>query len=177
MAIGSTVCKAGVNISDMDRHYYEDHELTLARHPSETDERMMIRLAAFAFDADARLVFTRGLCAEDEPELWLKDYEGAVSLWIDLGQVDEKRLRKACGRSERVIVYVYQEKPAREWWQRNAGRFRRFSNLEVYFLHAAGISELSSRTMRLQATIADGELNLHDESGGSSVTVTREQWQ
>ena len=175
MAIGATVYKANINISDMDRHYYGEHDLTIARHPSETDERLMVRLAAFVLNADERLDFTKGLCAEDEPELWLKNYSGDIDLWIDLGQMDEKRVRKACGRSERVVIYIYQEKGGREWWRQNAGRLERFKNLEVIYLDIGEIATLSARSMQLQATVSDGELSLHD-ANDHSVTITQERW-
>ena len=95
MALSSTIFKADLNISDIDRNYYAEHQLTLARHPSETDERMMVRLLAFALHADERLTFTKGLCVDEDPALWLKNYTGEIDLWIDVGLPDEKRLRKA----------------------------------------------------------------------------------
>lgn len=176
MAIGATVYKATINISDIDRHYYNAHDLTIARHPSETDERMMVRLSAFVLNADERLEFTKGLCAEDEPELWLKDYSGDIELWIDLGQMDEKRIRKACGRAGRVIIYTYQEKSARDWWRQNGERLKRFKNLEIVYLDIGSIGALAERSMQLQCTVADGELSLHDD-GDRSVTVRQERWQ
>lgn len=175
MAAGSTICKAQLNISDMDRNYYETHEITIAQHPSETDQRLMIRLVAFALNATDRLVITKGIGGEDEPDLWEKNYGGEIVLWIDLGQVDEKRLRKACGRSERVIVYTYNLKSASAWWRQNASTFERFKNLKVIHLHAGGIERLCERSMRLQCTISDTELNLHSDHG--DVTVTQEIWQ
>ena len=105
MALKATIFKADLQIADMDRHYYGDHALTIARHPSETDERMMVRLLAFALHAHDMLAFGRGLSADDEPDLWQKDLTGAIDLWIDVGQPDEKRMLKACGRSSRVVVY------------------------------------------------------------------------
>ena len=107
MALKATIYKAELQIADMDRNYYQEHLLTLARHPSETDERMMIRLLAFAIHASDSLTFTKGLFDTEEPDLWQKDLTGAIQLWIEVGQPDEKRLMKACGRSEHVIVYSY----------------------------------------------------------------------
>ena len=107
MALKATIFKADLQIADMDRNYYQDHALTLARHPSETDERMMVRLLAFAIHADEALTFTKGLFDTEEPDLWQKDLTGAIQLWIEVGQPDEKRILKACGRSEQVIVYSY----------------------------------------------------------------------
>lgn len=174
MAAGSTICKAQLNITDLDRNYYETHEITIAQHPSETDERLMIRLVAFALNASDRLVITKGIGGEDEPELWEKDYGGDVTLWIDLGQMDEKRLRKACGRSEKVIVYTYNLKSATAWWKQYGTTFARFKNLSLIHLYAEGIEKLYSRSIRLQCTISDGELTLHSEEG--DVTITQEAW-
>lgn len=175
MAAGSTICKAQLSISDMDRNYYETHEITIAQHPSETEQRLMIRLAAFALNASERLVISKGIGADEEPELWDKNYGGDIELWIDLGQVDEKRLRKACGRAERVIVYTYNIKSAAAWWKQNSAAFSRFKNLSVIHLYAEGIEKLCARSMRLQCNIIDGELTLHSERG--DVTVRQEKWE
>lgn len=176
MAAGSTICKAQLSMADMDRNYYETHEITIAQHPSETQQRLMIRLAAFALNAADRLTISKGIGGEDEePELWDKNYGGDIELWIDLGQVDEKRLRKACGRADKVIVYTYNLKSAEAWWRQNSATYARFKNLSVRYLHAEGIEKLCARTMRLQCNISDGELSMHSELG--DVTITQEIWQ
>ncbi len=175
MAAGSTIYKAQLSITDMDRNYYETHDITIAQHPSETDERLMIRLVAFALNASERLVITKGIGADDEPDLWEKDYGGDIMVWIDLGQVDEKRLRKACGRAENVIVCTYNHKAAVAWWKQYGATFGRFKNLRVIHLHSEGIETLRERSMRLQCTISDGELSLHSDRG--DVTITQEAWQ
>lgn len=176
MALGATIHKIALDVSDLDRHFYNDFELTTARHPSETEARMMVRIAAFALHADERLEFTKGLCQEDEPELWLKDYDGTIRLWIDLGQPDEKRIRKACGRADRVIIYTYTRKAAEAWWRQNGGKFARFANLEVIQLDTdSELAALAERSMRLQALIQDGQLNLSDEH--HVINVTGERWQ
>jgi len=99
MAIKSTIYKATLQVADMDRHYYADHALTIARHPSETDERMMMRCLAFALNAGEALAFGKGLSDADEPDLWQRDLTGAIQLWIEVGQPDEKRILRACGRA------------------------------------------------------------------------------
>lgn len=175
MAAGSTIYKAQLNVSNMDDNYYETHELTIAKHPSETDERLMIRLAAFALNASERLVITNGIDAENEPQLWEKGYGGEIKLWIELGQPDEKRIRKACGKSERVIVYTYNPNTATTWWSQNSNAFRRFKHLSVIHLHADDIERLSRRSMRLQCNISDTELSMHDEN--SDVIIKQERWQ
>jgi len=175
MAAGSTIYKVQLSIADMDRNYYETHDITIAQHPSETDLRLMIRLSAFALNASDRLIITKGIGGDDEPELWEKSYGGDIELWIDLGQVDEKRLRKACGRSERVIVYTYNLKSATAWWKQYAATFARFKNLSMIHLNAEGIEKLCGRSMRLQCNISDTELSFHSDLG--DVTILQEIWQ
>ena len=177
MALGATIYKVSLSVADIDRHYYNDFDLTIAQHPSENDLRMMVRLIAFALHADESLSFTKGLSQEDEPEVWQKNYGGEIELWIDIGQPDEKRIRKACGRSEQVIIYTYSHKAADAWWRQNECKFRRFKNLHVIHLNFAGDPEsLIERSMQLQCNIQDCELLLLDERE-NSVSVTREVWE
>lgn len=172
MAIGATINKVSLNIADMDRQYYQQHELTLAMHPSETEHRFMIRVVAFALNAHERLLFTKGLAADDEPELWLKSLNGGIELWIDFGQVDEKRIRKACGRSDQVVVYTYQDRKSNVWWKQLREKLARHDNLSVYHIQAEGADALVNRNMQLQCTIDDGAIYLSDESSSVSVVVT-----
>ncbi len=175
MAANATIYKASLNIADMDRNYYAEHDLTLAKHPSENDLRLMVRLAAFVLNADERLAFSKGISQDDEPDLWQKALDGAITLWIDLGQPDEKRIRKACGRSEKVVIYTYQEGSALAWWKQAEKTLRRFKNLSVIYLNIEGdIEPLAQRTMRLQCNISDGELTMMDEE--QSVVIREEIW-
>jgi len=167
MAIKSTIFKADLQIADMDRNYYQPHMLTIARHPSETDERMMVRLLAFALHADELLSFGKGLSTEDEPDLWLKDYSDEIRLWIDIGQPDEKRIRKACGRAKQVAVYCYSGRSAEIWWEQNRSKLQRIDNLSViYIQHEASkkLALLAQRTMQLQCTVQDGQIWLGDDA-------------
>jgi len=166
MALKATIFKAELQIADMDRHYYHDHALTLAQHPSETDERMMVRLVAFALHADEALAFGKGLSTEDEPALWQKDLTGAIELWIEVGLPDEKEIRKACGRAKHVIIYSYGGRNADLWWEQNRDKLERAKNLTVINLPAAttqALAKLAQRTMQLQCTIQDGEIWLADQ--------------
>jgi len=165
MAPKATVVKAELQVSDMDRYYYASHNLTLAQHPSETVERLMVRLLAFALHADERLEFGRGLSDEDEPALWRRDYTGAIEQWIEVGQPDESRIRKACGRAQQVVVVNYGGRAADLWWDRNAATLARLKNLTVLDLDAASVDAVAAlfdRGMRLTAMIQDGELQLMD---------------
>lgn len=172
MALKATVYKAELAVSDLDRHYYATHALTLARHPSETDERLMIRLLAFALYADEALVFGRGLSTQDEPDLWLKDLTGDILHWIDLGQPEEQRLRRACGRARQVTVINYGGRAADMWWEKNGASLARLSNLHVLDIPAevtTALGALASRSMQWQALVQDGELQLMSDAGTVSV--------
>lgn len=172
MALKATVVKAELQISDMDRHYYATHPLTLAQHPSETDERLMVRLLAFALHADERLEFGRGLSSEDEPDLWRRDYTGAIEQWIDLGQPDESRIRKACGRAQQVLVLNYGGRASDLWWEKHGGALGRLKNLSVFDLRSAEVEQLTAlmqRGMRLNCLIQDGEVQLMGESASASL--------
>lgn len=161
MALKSTIFKIELQIADLDRAYYQTHALTIARHPSETDERMMVRVVAFALHADAALEFGKGLSADDEPDLWRKDLTGAVEQWIEVGLPDEKRLRKACGRSAAVDVIAYGGRTADLWWEQNAARLRKLDKLSVFSLPAEQtrrLAELVERGMTITCTLQDGEL-------------------
>ena len=165
MALKATIVKVELQVTDLDRHYYATHHLTLAQHPSETDERLIVRLLAFALHAHERLEFGRGLSDEDEPALWLRDYTGDILLWVELGQPDESRLRKASSRAQQVVVVAYGGQAAEAWWQRNAGALARYKNLTVLELEAHELDAacaLYERGMRVTAMIQDGELQLMD---------------
>jgi uncharacterized protein YaeQ len=177
MALKSTIFKANVNISDLDRHYYAEHVLTLARHPSETDERMMVRLLAFLLFADERLEFGRGLSTDDEPALWQKDYSGTIERWIEVGLPDERVLRKAAGRATEVVVLVYGGRSADVWWEKEANALSRLDNLQVLALDAdesTALTSLVERSMQLQCTIQDGQVWITD--GPRTATLTPQRW-
>jgi len=166
MALKSTIFKADLQIADMDRRYYGDHTLTVARHPSETDERMMVRLLAFAMHADEALSFGRGLSTDDEPDLWQKDLTGTIEIWIDVGLPDEKRVRRACGRARQVFVYSYGGRGAELWWDQVNARLGRVENLSVISLPAAStqaLAKLALRNMQLQFTIQEGQIWISDK--------------
>jgi uncharacterized protein YaeQ len=161
MAPNATIFKATVQISDMDRQYYQDHTLTLARHPSETDERMMVRLLAFVLHADEALSFGRGLSTEEEPALWRKDLTGAIDLWIEVGQPDEKTVRQACGRAKQVYIYTYGGRSADQWWGKNLATLERLNNLAVMNLPLDGsraLTTLAQSSIQLQCTIQEGQI-------------------
>ena len=172
MALKSTILKAELSIADIDRGYYRDHALTIAQHPSETDERTMVRLLAFALHAHEALEFGRGLAADDEPDLWRRDLTGTVEQWIDVGLPDERDVRKACGRAREVHVLAYGGRAVELWWQGARERLERQERLsvsEVPIEASRALAQLADRSMRLQVTIQEGHIFVAD--GRTSVPV------
>ncbi len=161
MAKNATIYKVELSVADMDRHYYETHNLTVAKHPSETDERLMVRVLSFALNAHEQLEFTRGLSTEDEPDLWQKNLSGEIDLWIALGMPGEKIVRQSCGKASKVIIYCYGGNTAEMWWEKIKNSTTRFDNLEVTNFSredTRALAELASRSMRLSVTIQDGDV-------------------
>ena len=172
MALKSTIFKAELSIADIDRGYYRDHVLTIARHPSETDERMMVRLLAFALHAHDALTFGRGLSAEDEPDVWRRDLTGAVDQWIDVGLPDEREVRKACGRAREVHILAYGGRAVDLWWQGARAKLERQDRLAVTAVPLEAsrlLAQLAGRSMRLQFTIEENHVFVAD--GATSVPV------
>ncbi len=185
MAIKSTIFKANVQLADIDHGYYADHALTLARHPSETDERMMGRLAALALNAhalqdtcggDGHLAFGDGLSDPDEPDVWLRDFTGRTRLWIEVGQPEEKPLVRACSKADEVRVYCFSN-AAEIWWRGIENKLTRLARLQVYRIPAEAsqaLAALAARSMQLQATVQEGVLSLGDSQ--RSVDVEPVRW-
>ncbi len=159
MALKSTIFKVELQLADLDRSHFGEYTLTIARHPSENDQRMMVRLLAFALFASERLAFGRGLSSEDEADLADVDLTGAIERWIDVGLPDERNIRRACGRAKEVVVLAYGGRAAEIWWQQTAGKVAGQKNLRVLALPPAesqALAALAARNMRLQCTIQDG---------------------
>lgn len=165
VALKATICKATLQIADMDRNYYGDHTITIAQHPSETAERMMVRLLAFVLHAGDMLAFGKGLSSDEEPDLWRKDLTGEIAEWIDVGQPDEKRIRKACGRAGAVHVYCYGGHSSRLWWEQARDKLARQRNLTVTAIDqpsSKALAAFAARTMQLSCTAQDGQLWVTD---------------
>jgi uncharacterized protein YaeQ len=175
MAQKATIFKAELAVADMDRGHFATHALTLARHPSETDERMMVRLLAFALNANDALAFGRGLSTEDEADLTQRDLTGAIQVWIDVGLPDEKSLRKASGRAARVIVYAYGGRAVDLWWTKNRDALERMPNFSAFNVPleaSRALAGLAARTMQLQCTVQDGHLWFSNATETVAVTLT-----
>jgi uncharacterized protein YaeQ len=173
VALKATIYKAELQLADMDRNHYADLALTIARHPSETDERMMVRVLMYALYAQDGIALAKGLSDVDEPEVWVKDMTGAIKLWIDIGQPDETRLRKACGRAEQVVV-VCHSSSCQIWWKQVEDRLARLRNLTVLRLPAPtaqALAGLAERTMRLQCLVQDGAISLSTDAAVVEVAL------
>lgn len=180
MALKSTIYKAALQIADMDRQLYADHALTLALHPSETEERLLVRLLAFALnvphDTDrGALQFARGLSDSDEPDLWQHDLTGQLQQWIEVGQPDDRRLSKACARAERVTIYCFGS-AADIWWNGIRNKLTRLSNLNVWQIpatQALALAQLAARSMQWQLSIQDGHVWLSTGEHALELTPQR----
>ena len=184
MALKSTIFKANLQIADIDHGYYADHALTLARHPSETDERMMVRLVALALNAyklqselggDGVLAFGAGLSNPDDPDLSLRDYTGRTRLWVEVGQPEDKPLIKACGKADQVVLYAFSSS-ADVWWRTMEAKLARPQNLQVWRVPSdasQALAALAERSMQLQATVQEGNLTLSSEKGSVDVECIR----
>lgn len=173
MAQKATIYKANLSVADMDRHYYEDHSLTIARHPSETDERMMLRILAFAMMAHERLQFTKGLSSDEEPDLWQKSLSDEIEVWVDLGHPSEKRIRQACGKSQECVVLSYGGNVADTWWESTTNKVQRFKNLKVLNIDQKDVQQLaefSKRSMIVQVTIQEKDILVSDDQNSMHIT-------
>jgi uncharacterized protein YaeQ len=184
MALKSTVFKANLQIADIDNGYYADHALTLARHPSETDERMMVRLVALALQAhkldsichgDGTLAFGEGMSNPEEPDAWLRDYTGRTRVWMEVGQPEDKPLIKACGKADSVVLYCFSH-AAEVWWRSMENKLSRPQNLDVWRIPTAAsqsLATLAQRSMQLQATVQEGALTLGDSKNAVEIEPVR----
>lgn len=178
MANKSTIYKVRLNVADMDRQLYDDFNLTIACHPSETESRMMLRVLAYALHAGERLEFGRGISTDDEPALWRKSLSGDIELWIDLGTPDASRLRKACGRADEVVLYCYGDRAVPVWWEKIGNQLRRFDNLKVMQIPGDQLEELArmaGSSMELQCTVTDGTILLSGGADNLSLSIDLEQ--
>lgn len=177
MAQNATIHKVELSVCDMDRHYYETHKLTVAKHPSETDERLMVRIVAFALNAHEHLEMTKGLSTDGEPDIWQKSLSGELDVWVALGLPSEKVMRQSCGKAEKVIVYPYGGRTAEMWWDKVKNSTTRFDNLQVINFaetDTGALAKLASRAMKLQINIQDGEVMVSVDDG--IVYVTPVKW-
>ncbi|MCM2681376.1 YaeQ family protein [Echinimonas agarilytica] len=173
MTLKSTIYKASLQIADMDRHHYQDHSFTLAQHPSETLRRMMVRVLAYAIYAHDDLSFTKGLCADDEPELWHVQPDNTIDIWIELGTPDTKRIKKACSRARQAILLCYGDNAVSVWWKQNERLFSAFDNLTVIQISdedCDALEQLVQRTMHLSVNRQDNQFMISNEDTTVDVT-------
>ena len=173
MAIGATIYKTTLNIADMNRHYYQDFNLTMPMHPSENEERLMWRLICFCLSAHEDLQFTKGLSTQDEPELWQKDLSGDIVHWIEMGLPEEKRIKQAMGKSKKVTVYTTHPTKSSEWHEKVGSKINN-PKFECFYLESQrNLAVLAQRTINLSCTIQDEVLTLSNESDSIEVIVSR----
>lgn len=169
----TTVCKARLSIADIDRNYYQSHQLTLARQSTETIRKSMMRIVAYIYNANDQLTVRKQQWREDQPELIEQSADDQIKLWIDLGQPDFKRIKKACRLSKSVIVYSYNKNHTDSWWDKNKNKLNQFKNLEVYAVNTNDLEKLNNKRMTLSCTLQDGDLQIND--GDNNLIIERER--
>lgn len=175
MALPATIYRVAIQLADVDRNLYQKLQTTVARHPSETAERLLTRVLAYAVAYEEDLAFTKGICAGDEPDLWIKGPDGRVLTWIEVGQPDPERLLKAARHAERIVVYAYG--PARYRWEnQHLAKFAAIPNLTIWGIDYDFLQQLVARlqrTINWDLTITEGNLylNLGDTTLESSLTL------
>jgi uncharacterized protein YaeQ len=163
MALKATIYKAQLQLADMDRHVYGDHALTIALHPSETEERMMMRVLAYALrvpgdDFQGRLEFAKGLSDTEEPDLWQKDLTGELVQWVEVGLPDDRRMLKVAPRTQRGMFVLAYGSSVDVWWSGIAGKVARARNLEVWRVpteQSRALGAMAQRSMQIGITIQD----------------------
>lgn len=176
MALKATIYKAQIQLADMDRNVYADPQITIARHPSETDERMMIRVLALAMGwpadtSEGTLELAKDMWEPDEPALWHKNFSDDILHWVEVGQPDDKRLMKACGRADKVSLWAFQSS-TNVWWNNIASKLTRADKLTVWQVpteQSQELAKLAQRSMVLQVTVQDGTVWVGD--GEASVEI------
>ena len=176
MAIGATIFKCELVISDLRRHYYQTHNMTIARHPSETDERMMLRILCFALFADEGLEMTKGISTDDEPDIWQKSLTGEIEHWIELGQPDEKRLRKASGRAKSVTLLTYGGNAPQLWWQQHKDKLQNIRNLSIWNIsdnQSKALAAIAERNMQIQLMFDEDQISLSADAQALELSLEK----
>tara|TARA_R110002072_G_scaffold105615_5_gene230941 strand:- start:89 stop:625 length:537 start_codon:yes stop_codon:yes gene_type:complete len=174
MALSSTIFKVQLDLSDLNKNHYNSYKLTLARHPSENDQRMMLRLLAFALFADEQLSFTKGISTVEEPDLWIKNYSGEIELWIDLGLPDEKRIRQAHSSAKKVVIFAYGDRSLATWRQQLDASIKRFPSLKIFHIADDDLKQLASladKNMQLHCSIQDDEVFIGNDSQNFQIKI------
>ena len=167
------VCKARLSIADIDRHYYQSHQITLAQQSTETIRKSMMRIIAYIYNANEQLCIRKQQWRDDQPELIEQSADNKIKLWIDLGQPDLKRIKKACRLSNKVIIYTYNKNAGESWWDKNKSKFNQFKNLKVYSINSDDLGLLNNKRMSLDCTLQDGDLQINN--GNHNLHIQRQQ--
>ncbi len=174
MALGAAIYKVNLNLSNLNTHYYKDFNLTLAKHPSENESRLMFRLLAFLYCYHEDLQFSKGLSSTDEPELWQRDHSGDIIQWIELGLPDLKRIRQASGKSQSVKVFTYHQNKADEWYEKIKSNLAQNNKVKVYHfnnIENGPLEKIVTKNMKLSCMIEEYQMHLSDDEQRITVDV------
>lgn len=166
MALKATIFKVKLSLSNLNLHHYEDYTLTIARHPSENNLRMMARILAYILSAHEGLALTKGISTDTEPDIWKINHDGSIDHWIELGHLDERRIRQACAKAKKVSLYCYQGNHSQQWFSSIENGLSRFDNLDIIYLSFPddqNIEDFVERGMNISCNIEDDEIWLSTE--------------
>lgn len=170
MAHTATVYTFDIQLSDMDRGVYEALALRVARQPSETEEYLLTRVLAYCLEYTEGLAFSRGLAEPDEPALAVRELDGTLRVWIDIGAPDAARLHKASKLGARVVVYTHKD-AAQLVRQLAEGKIFRAEALEVFAVDRALLAELAARLeRRMSFALAISDRHLYLTLGETSLS-------
>lgn len=173
MATKPTIYKLTLAVSDLNRDYYDTVNLTVALHPSETLERMMVRVVAYCLNAQEQMAFGKGISAAEEPDIWLKSLDDQTLLWIDVGEPAPERIKKASRLAAEVKVYSFNNKST-TWWEQNKSKLSIFPNVRCYqfdWLQIQALATLVERTMDWSLSISGDTLYIAAGTQGCEVAI------
>jgi uncharacterized protein YaeQ len=166
MALKATIFKAKISLSNLNIHFYDELTLTIARHPSENNLRMMSRILAYLLTAQEGPVFTKGISSDTEPDIWIVNHDGSVDHWIELGHLDERRIRQSSSKAKKVSIFSYQGNQSLSWFSSIENGLSRFNNLNIIhfsFPENQNIEDFAERGMNFSCNIEDDEMWLSTE--------------
>ncbi|MCL9780071.1 YaeQ family protein [Vibrio sp. S4M6] len=171
MALKPTIYKFRIAVTDLNRDHYDNLNLTVAQHPSENNKRMLARVLAFCLNTGSSIAFTKGLSTVEEPDIWSHTLDNHIQLWIDVGEPDFERIKKASHKSEQVKIYTFNAK-SDVWWQQNQSQLTSLSKVEVYQFEHDSIEQLAqnlSRGMDLSVMVSEQSIFVDMDSGSFEI--------
>jgi uncharacterized protein YaeQ len=175
MALAATLYRFDIELSDVDRGVYAQLELRAAQHPSETARYLLTRVLAYCLSYEEGIEFSRGLGSSEEPAVWIKDLQGTVRAWIEVGTPSAERLHRAMKAVGRVAIFTQHDLELLRRGVRGKN-VHRAEEIDVYAIERSVLDALESvleRSNRWSLARTDGEIFLN--AGDRTVTTRLER--